>query len=169
MDLKPALISQYRAGLAMLRQAIERCPAELWTAGAHPRNFWRIAYHAIFYTHFYAMHGESSFQPWAKHRRHVPSLWADQDGPPVELPYSVAETLEYLDYVDSKIDEWVNELDLSRMETGFDWYPIPKLDHQLMNVRHLQGHVGQISELLMAHGVDVDWIAVTPDRRTTTS
>jgi hypothetical protein len=27
-----------------------------------------------------------------------------------------------------------------------------------MNLRHLQGHVGQLSELLMAKGIDTDWI-----------
>ena len=32
-----------------------------------------------------------------------------------------------------------------------------KLSHELMNLRHTQGHVGQLSELLMARGIDTDW------------
>ncbi len=34
-----------------------------------------------------------------------------------------------------------------------------KLSHQLMNLRHRQGHIGQLSELLMARGIDTDWVA----------
>ncbi len=49
---------------------------------------------------------------------------------------------------------------LAAGETGFSWYPsMSKLSHELMNLRHLQGHVGQLSELLMAHGIDTDWVA----------
>jgi hypothetical protein len=34
-----------------------------------------------------------------------------------------------------------------------------KLSHQIMNVRHIQGHVGQLSELLMQRGIDTDWVS----------
>jgi hypothetical protein len=34
-----------------------------------------------------------------------------------------------------------------------------KLSHELMNLRHIQGHVGQLSELLMVAGIDTRWIA----------
>jgi hypothetical protein len=161
MDIKLALASQYHAGLAMLRESIELCPDDLWTSGEHPRNFWRIAYHAVFYTHLYLMTGEDAFQAWEKHRPTIRLLW-DDDGelPPVEPPYSKDEVLQYLNLVDSQVDEWVAQIDLASPETGFHWYPIPKLDHQLMNLRHLQGHVGQLSELLMAKGIEIDWVAV---------
>jgi len=46
------------------------------------------------------------------------------------------------------------------LESGFSWYSIPKLDHQLLNLRHLQGHVGQLSELVMATGADLTWVAI---------
>ena len=87
-ELKRALKGQYHAGLAMLREAIEKCPEELWTAGAFPRNTWRIAFHAIFYTHLYLQTEESAFQPWAKGRESIRLLWDDEDGnlPPVEPP-----------------------------------------------------------------------------------
>lgn len=154
MDVKAALKSQYLAGLAMLRQAIERCPDDLWLSGEHPRNYWRIAYHTIFYTDLYLRTGEEAFVPWAKHREDVPCLW---ENPPVEEPYTKAETIQYLDEVVSNLDDCLAVLDLSAKETGFYWYPIPKLDHQMMNLRHIQGHVGQLSELLMARGIDLDW------------
>ena len=58
------------------------------------------------------------------------------------------------------LDRWIDALDLDTLESGFDWYPnMPKLDHMMLNIRHLQGHVGQLSELLMAHGIDTDWVS----------
>ena len=161
-ELKRALKGQYHAGLAMLRETIEKCPEELWTAGTFPRNTWRIAFHAIFYTHLYLQTEEGAFKPWAKGRESIRLLWDDENGnpPPNEAPYSKEEILEYLDLVDSGVDGWVDALDLRSKDSGFWWYTIPKLDHRLLNVRHLQGHVGQLSELVMATGADLDWVSV---------
>ncbi len=140
----------------MLRQDIERCPDDLWVSGTHPRNFWRIAYHAIYYTHLYLASGVASFQEWEKHRNSVRYLWGE---PEVESPYTQAEVLEYVDSIGAVLDTLVDQLDLEATETGFDWYPnMSKLEHQLVNLRHLQGHVGQLSELLMAQGIYTDWI-----------
>jgi len=156
MNIKPALIGQYRAGLKMLRQCVERCPEDVWTSGAHPRTYWRIAYHAAFFTHFYMVQNEAAFTPWVKHREDVDCLW---ETPPIVEPYTKDEMLEYIDLVDAGVDETVDGLDLESPETGFPWYKnMSKLDHELMNVRHTQGHIGQLSELLMAHGVDTDWV-----------
>lgn len=161
MDVRQALKNQYHAGFSMLRQSIERCPDDLWTSGEHPRNFWRLAYHAIFYTHLYLGQSEADFEKWSKNRSECSDLWGEV---PVEEPYSAAELLEYLDYVDSMVDQVVDALDLDSQDTGFDWYKnMTKLDHQMMSLRHLQGHVGQLSELLMARGVDIDWVG-TPKR-----
>jgi hypothetical protein len=33
-----------------------------------------------------------------------------------------------------------------------------KLEHQFVNLRHLGGHVGQLSELLMARGMTISWV-----------
>ena len=58
------------------------------------------------------------------------------------------------------VDPTVDQLNLDSDETGFSWYKnMSKLSHQLMSLRHLQGHVGQLSELLMARGIDTDWVA----------
>lgn len=161
MELKPALIGQYRAGLAMVRQCIEVCPDDVWAAAnEHPRTFWRIAYHALFYTHFYCMPDHESFTPWDRHVAHGVVLWDDdEDGiPPDETTYSQVDLLGYVDFVSANIGDWVNALDLSSAESGFPWYPIPKLDHQLVNLRHLGIHLGQLQERLFAVGIDTDWV-----------
>ncbi len=159
MRIREALKGQYHAGLAMLRACIESCPDDLWLEGKHPRNFWRIAYHAIFYTHLYLQTCEDAFVPWEKQRDTVRILWDDEEPVPVEPQYTREEMLEYVELVDSGVDGWVDVLDLESTDPGFHWYSIPKLDHQILNVRHLGGHVGQLSELLMARGIDVDWVS----------
>ncbi len=161
MDVKPALIGQYRAGLAMVRQCVEVCPDEVWSAATeHPRTFWRIAYHALFYTHFYCMPDHETFTPWAKHVPHGVILWDDdEDGvPPAETTYSQADLLEYVDFISANIGDWVAALDLESQQSGFPWYKIPKLDHQLVNLRHLGIHLGQLQERLFAVGIDTDWV-----------
>lgn len=160
MELQRAIKGQYHAGLAMLRECIEKCPDETWLAGEHPRNVWRIAYHAIFYTHLYLMVNEEAFEPWPTHKDSLRMLWSDPVAPPVVAPVTREETLAYLDYVDRNLDGWVDLIDFESKESGFSWYKIPKMDHQILNVRHLQGHVGQLSELLYARGVDLDWVSI---------
>jgi hypothetical protein len=158
--LKKAIEGQYLAGLTMLRQCVERCPVEVWLAGTEHRPFWRIAYHAVFYAHLYLGQGLASFESWEKHRN-CKNLWPEEDSDPE--PYTQAEILEYIDLVEAKLGETIAGLDLETEDPGFDWYKgMAKLDHELMSFRHLQGHVGQLSELLMAHGIDTDWMGRRP-------
>lgn len=155
--LRNALISQYLAGLAMLEQQIKSCPDDVWISGQHPRTFWRIAYHTIYYTHLYANPKLEDFQPWEHHREHCPSLW---ENPPHDEPYTQSQTLDYLRLLQDSLSNLLTSVDLESSDSGFSWYPnISKLEHQIMNIRHLQGHVGQLSELLMAHGIDTDWVS----------
>lgn len=161
MDIKRALKGQYRAGLKMLRQCIADASEDLWASGGHPRTYWRIAYHAVFYTHLYLMPTKEDFQPWDKHRDGATDLWED---PPVIEPYSQVELLEYLDWLDANVSDFVDRLDLESPESGFEWYPnIEKLDHQILNIRHLAGHMGQLSELAMRGGIEeIDWSTRVP-------
>lgn len=167
MTLRQALREQYHAGLAMLAECVEKCPEAAWLEGTHPRTFWRIAFHAAFYTHLYLGQNEEAFQPWPGRREGIhPGLWRQPwEVEPYELPegaesYGRAEILGYIRFIDALVDPIVDDLDLDSDETGFSWYRnMGKLSHQLMNLRHIQGHVGQLSELLMAKSIDTDWIA----------
>lgn len=167
MDIRVALREQYHAGLAMLGQCVDLCPDDMWLAGEHPRTYYRIVFHAAFFTHLYMAQDLASFQPWPG-RRHGwhPGLWEDPAYvEPYELPesaeaYSREEMRAYIDYVDGLVDFVVDGLDLDTPDSGFSWYEtISKMSHELMTVRHIQGHVGQLSELLMARGIDIDWVS----------
>jgi len=158
----------------MLRKCVERCPDDLWTTGTHPRTFWRIAFHAAFFTHNYLVQDEAAFNrsfavgcaPLAVVRSLGVETWTKcGEVEPYELPegaptLSREDLLVYIDYVEDLIGPTVEALDLETNDSGFSWYEdISKLSHELMNLRHIQGHVGQLSELLMARGIDTDWIA----------
>jgi hypothetical protein len=172
MDLREALKEQYHAGLGMLQACIRQCPDDLWLAGEQPRSFWRIAWHAAYFTHNYLVQDEDAFNAsapdWPDAARSALGVGDSQLAVAVE-PYELPEdapalmrgdAYDYTAYVRGVVDATVDALDLARDDTGFRWYPnMAKLSHQLMNLRHLQGHVGQLSELLMARGIDIDWIA----------
>src|SRR5262249_38512334 len=51
--LRSVLKSQYHASLAMLREAIERCPSEEWLSTNHKNAFWQVSYHTLFFAHLY--------------------------------------------------------------------------------------------------------------------
>jgi hypothetical protein len=53
----------------------------------------------------------------------------------------------------------VDALDLDSPESGFSWYQVPELEHQLVNLRHMQHHTAQLADRLRsAAGVGVRWV-----------
>ncbi|MEZ0324955.1 MAG: DinB family protein [Fimbriimonas sp.] len=154
-NLKLALKGQYHAALDMLKGAIEACPEEIWVGGVPPRSFWRLAYHTLFYTHLYLEVRMDDFVAWELHRDEVES---DQERERMDAaPYTKAEILRYWELVDAMVDPKLDRIDLDSLESGFSWYSIPKLDHQILNIRHIQEHAGQLRDRLMEAGIDQGW------------
>ena len=139
----------------MLRDAVESCPDHLWDSGKPPRQFWRLAYHTLFFTHLYLEVRADSFQAWSKHRPEVEDAELERLD---AAPYSKAELLEYFEIVDGRVDPQIEKMDLASPECGIPWYKMPKLDHQIMNIRHVQEHAGQLRDRLLEAGVDQKWI-----------
>jgi hypothetical protein len=172
MDVRGALKEQYHAGLAMLAECVEKCPDDQWLGGAHPRLYYRIAWHAAYFAHNYLVPDQEAFNrsaaDWPLAVRTALGVSDTQKAVEVE-PYELPEAapplgrrdlLDYLALLRSLVDVSVDSLDLDSESTGFSWYPnMTKLSHELMNLRHIQAHVGQLSELLMARGIDIDWVA----------
>ena len=150
--LRAVLKSQYHAALAMLRAAIERCPPEEWVSTGHKNACWQLSYHALFYTHLYLQSDEAAFRPWEHHR-------GEADGIEGE-PYTQAQVLEYWKFCDRMVDAAVDGLDLDRTETGFSWYRMSKLEHQFVNIRHIQHHGAQlIDRIRSAADVGIGWVS----------
>jgi hypothetical protein len=154
--LRSALKSQHHAALAMLRAAIRRCPDNLWAKrGGHANPFWRIAYHTLYYTHLYLQPNNQAFCPWEHHQRGIQHM----DKPAkTRRPYTKAEVLAYSIFCTSMVDAAVDALDLNDPQSGFSWYKIPKMEHQIVNIRHIQYHQGQLADRLrVATGTGIGW------------
>ena len=165
-SLGAILKSQYHASLAMLREAIERCPDDLWSSTEHLNPCWQVAYHVLFFAHVYSCRGEAEFVPWEHHQADV--QYPDGiPGPPdpqsklplVARPYTKDEALAYWHFVDARIDAAVDAMDLASPDSGFKWYRVPKLEHQLVNLRHIQHHTAQLATRLRTElDIGIDWV-----------
>lgn len=167
MDVRGALKDQYHAGLAMLADCVEKCPEDMWQSGEYPRYFWRIAMHTAFFAQVYLVQDEAAYSPWPGRPadRHEP-MWQDPSAlEPYELsedaePFTRQEVLDYIAFVDGMVDTTIDGLDLDTDYSGFRWYDqITKLSHEIMNIGHIQCHTGQLKELLMARGIDTEWVS----------
>lgn len=157
VSVPSVLKAQYRAGFAMLQQAIERCPDGLWLSGeGHAAPYWRLAFHVLFFTHFYLQQNHKSMRRWPRHRGHLEDL----DGPPAPAneAYTRADMLEYLTFCREMLDPAIDAMDLASPDCGFPWYTQGKLEHQLNNIRHLQHHTAQLGDRLRsATKQGLDW------------
>jgi hypothetical protein len=156
MSTKTIIQSQYYAALAMLRQAVEKCPDPLWADTRFANPSWHIAYHVLFYTHLYLQAKAEDFTPWEKHHDDLGSL---ENSDPA-LAYSKAEILDYLAICLAQVDEQVSAVDLAA-DSGFYWLPFSKLELQFYNIRHIQQHTGELCERLGALGeISVGWVGM---------
>jgi hypothetical protein len=140
----------------MLRTAIRVCPEDLWSSSDdHANPYWRIAYHTLYYTDLYLQPNNRTFRPWEYHQRGIQRMnrWRK-----TWRPYTKAEVLAYWRICDSMVDGAVDSLDLNASQSGFSWYKIPKLEHQIVNIRHVQYHQAQLADRLgVATGAGVGW------------
>lgn len=161
MDIRAALHSQFHAALSMLAESVEKCPDSEWTSERYTSPTWRIAYHALFYTHLYLQKNIGEFHAWIGHREKaedlsVPLETSQAKGVDIE-PFTRQEIREYLAFLRTEVDARLSEVNLEG-PSGFDWLPFSKLELQVYNLRHLQQHVGEIDQRLGEAGMEVHWI-----------
>jgi len=160
MIFKDAIKNQHFAALAMLRQSVEVCPEDLWLGGTHPRNYWRIAYHAAGYAHLYLYNGMEDWKPWDLARNDCAILEGDVE---VAQPYTREQMLNFIDLIVSEVAPQIEKMDFDAPRCGFTWYPqVTRFELTVLSLRHLHGHIGQLTELLIARGLDVEWLGPAP-------
>ena len=158
----PAILrAQYHATLDMLKQAIEKCPPELWNDSRDRNKFWQLAYHVLFYTHLYLHTSGEEFTPWEHHHPDYEQLgakpWPPYELPKIGEPYTPEEILTFLEVCWAFVTQQVSALDLEAT-SGFSWLPYNKLELQIYNIRHLQLHTGELMERLGSRvKLDVEW------------
>ena len=125
-----------------------------------------VAYHVLFYTHLYLHDDEASFRPWAQHQRNVqyPSGLpgrpdVDKSLPPLPDPYSRAQVLEFLNICDDMVNGAVRRHRSQSCRLRILVVHDVKLEHQLVNIRHIQHHTAQLMDRLRASaGIGIRWV-----------
>ncbi|MEW6029337.1 MAG: hypothetical protein AB1564_13895 [Chloroflexota bacterium] len=143
MKIKPILQSQYLAALAMLKQAIVKCPPEAWDDPRDKDRFWFVAYHTLRYAHLYLKAQDKGYVRWEA-RRH------DRPG----LPFTKEEILQRLALVEKDAMTQIRIMDLDE-----DSMPglANKFELQLYNLRHIQQHVGELYQRLSPYNLKLEW------------
>ena len=148
MDTKQILQSQYLASLAMLKQAVIKCPPEAWDNPQDKDKFWFVAYHTLRYAHLYLKAQKKGYPRWESRQHSKPGA-----------PFSKEEILERLTKVERDVGEQIPIMDLDGA-SGYNWIPTNKLELQLDNIRHIQQHTGELYERLSAHKVKLPWVSL---------
>ena len=164
--LRGVLKSQYHATLAMLRETIENCPEELWFDKRPENAYWQVAYHTLFFADLYLQPNEAAHRPWRGHQANVQHpdgipgrVDPESKLPLIPNPYTKAEVLAYWSICDQMVDRSVDALDLHSPDSGFSWYKVSKLEHQVVNIRHIAHHMAQLADRLRAAtGAGTKWV-----------
>ena len=142
---KQTTLGQFEASLAMLKDCLERCPANLWEEKLAALTFRQIAYHTLFFVDYYLSPGEESFSLRDLH------LVGGDEREPVNSPgLAQAATLEYVPICLEKIRTTIaSETETTLQQpSGFSWLPFTRGELHLYNLRHVQHHAGQLSAQL---------------------
>lgn len=158
MELKQSIQSQYLASLAMLKECIEKCPDTVWVHPLPKTKFWHVAYHCLFYVHFYLSESEETFQPYNKEWQKYSDLGDYKEVVNLPAQFSQQEALEYLDFVETEVIRLVEAVDLNG-PSGFYWLPFDKLETHLYSIRHTMQHVGELgTQLVLFAGIEISWV-----------
>jgi hypothetical protein len=81
-----------------------------------------------------------------------------------QTPYSQTDLLEFVDVCQGEVVRQLAVLDLEAA-SGFHWLPFDKFELQIYNLRHLQQHVGELSERLGSEQqIEIEWIGMGRDK-----
>jgi hypothetical protein len=143
MNIQGVIQSQYLSALAMLKQAIVKCPQALWNTPQDKDKTWFKAYHALYYAHLYLQATRKDFVRWRGHGK-----------PTTTRPLSKEEVLAF---VEQEVMRRVPVTDLEA-ESGFRGIRVDKLELQFINIRHIQQHAGELYERLGARrDIRLNW------------
>jgi hypothetical protein len=157
------VVAQIRASLAMLRSTIEACPEGLWDRKTDENRFWALAYHTLYHAHLYLSPSEDAFVPWEREVKGKAGFGRTHLGDWAELTpedtYAKADVLAYCDHIDGMVADLVASTPFDA-PSGFPWLSFTRGEAHLSNLRHIQHHVGQLSERLrQTMDVGTDWVS----------
>jgi hypothetical protein len=170
--LRSIILSQFRASLLMLRDAIEKYPSERWISDGHTNAPWQIAYHTLYFAEYYTRPTWENYAPWLNQGREV-QVPDSIPGPPdpnsslplIPDPFTQVECLSYVDHLLEQLPSVIDEMDITNSSSGF-WYTCSKLEHQIVTIRHNQHGAAQLADRIRAIAdVGVDWVGHTQPKK----
>ncbi len=154
---RPLLWQQFGAAIDMLENAMVACPDELWKGRERRPEFWRMAYHALFWLDVYLSGSLEGFAPPAPIGMEE---WDPSSAAP--HPYTKGELLDYLEHGRGKCRALIEGLDdeKARQPCRFEWDEFSVAELLLYNMRHVQHHAAQLN-LILRQTTDSapDWVA----------
>lgn len=142
MKVKSIIQSQYLAALAMLKQAVVKCPPEAWDDPRDKDRFWFVAYHTLFYAHRYLRAQGEGYVRWETRRYEKPGI-----------PFTKEDILERLAEVEGDVATQIPLMKLEAKSSGL----VNKFELQIYNIRHIQQHAGELYERLSKYNVKLEW------------
>jgi hypothetical protein len=182
------LARQFDAALAMMQNAIDKCPDEVWQRrGEREAPFWQHALHVLFYTRLYAFDSLECAKA-SGNAKHVMALIgaplrgdseAELNRIGSTLGYSGlteaafttprtptrAEALDYLEMTRATVNRALEGLAEQGGADGpnpMPWMRGTRGESMLYNLRHVHQHLGRLHSMLGRAGVKVDWIGGLP-------
>lgn len=144
-NVTPILLSQYAASFDMFRDAVEKTSDEDWNSKDYKTQTWQIAFHSLFFTYLYLHKKHADFKPLEGFIEGAEIYDSFKDAP--EPLYSRSQIIDYISQCENFAKEILPQSDLNAA-SGFSWYETSKLEHQIINIRHIQHHTAQIADRL---------------------
>jgi hypothetical protein len=157
---KEAVWGQFGAAIDSLENAMAACPDALWHDRSREPEFWRLAYHTLFWLDLYLADSLEGFAPPAPFTLDDLNVEAQ----PGERPYSREELRAYLRHGRRKCRQFLDTLtdQKARSRSPFAWTDFTVAELLLYNLRHVQHGAAQLNLLLrQTLGSAPAWVART--------
>jgi len=152
---------QFLASLSMLRGVVDLCPDALWFDNKQRHSVWHIAYHATFYADLYTCINHKAFRHKEFHIDGCHSLDFKNSKGEILVEatgYPKPIVVDYIKSLEISIGDRIGQAKLED-ESGFPWIPMNKLGLHIYNIRHIQHHMAQLNERVVAvNGCGVGWV-----------
>lgn len=161
--LKEELWHQFGASLDMLRNAIEKCPEEIWGELTFEGNqFWYIAYHTLFYIDCYSDEDPKNFHPPQPYNLSE----YEYDTLP-ERVFTKNELLDYENHCREKSRKLIASLTEEKAKKRWinEWKNYSYIEIIIYNMRHIQHHTGQLNMMIGKINKKLPiWVSQTKER-----
>lgn len=154
-SLVQILRRQFDPTFEMLAELVDTCPERVWASEKDLNPFWQQIMHVLNGIHFWFRQGEDIFV--------LPDMandpFLDLGGRPAN-PLQKDKVRDYQSLVSRQVESFFAKLDDSRLTERSTTYPeFTFADLVLMQIRHIQHHVGTCNAILRTKGAaTVRWL-----------